>query len=301
MNHLPQWHIGQMATWACLLEVQAAKVGNVHPGQSFHDLSWLDFAIAAIAIGPVFEQAQQLTLGQLILKAAEATKQVTSTNTNLGILLLLAPLAQVPDSQLASPRQFRRAVRTLLQRTTVADAEAVYAAIRLLAPSGMGQVPDQDLQQQPTHTLTAVMHLARHRDLVASQYASGFKDILVTGLTMWKSLIDQMPLETAIQTLHLSYLAAWGDSLISRKLGQPYSVKAQTMAQAVLASGWPTTRRSQQRFLKLDHWLRADGHRRNPGSTADLVAATMFASFRLGWHQGPHRTFWSDSMTGRKA
>ena len=30
----------------------------------------------------------------------------------------------------------------------------------------------------------------------------------------------------------------------------------------------------------LDSWLRADGHSRNPGATADLMAAALFAALR---------------------
>ena len=35
-------------------------------------------------------------------------------------------------------------------------------------------------------------------------------------------------------------------------------------------------------FREFDAWLRADGHRRNPGTTADLIAASLFAAFRDG-------------------
>ncbi len=284
--------LGSWAACACLLEVQAPKAGNVHPTQAFADLDWLDFALAAAAIGPVFDRAPELSLGQLVLQSIQATRQVAATNVNLGIVLLLAPLAQVPATALGSPTQYRQALGLILERATVADAEAVYEAIRLAAPAGMGQAPRQDVQQTPTLPLRAVMKLACRRDLVARQYANGFHDVLGFGLKQLKLSLKREPLSSAIVTLHLAYLAKLGDSLIQRKLGPALSQQTQRQARTILEAGWPGSSRSRRLFERFDAWLRADGHRRNPGSTADLVAATLFAAFRLGLLKLPLQHAW---------
>ena len=86
--------LGQKVTLACMLEVSAPKPGNVHRGADFEDLTFYDFIQSAVAIGSVFERHQVLSLGQLVFAAVEATRSVVSTNTNLGLILLMAPLAK---------------------------------------------------------------------------------------------------------------------------------------------------------------------------------------------------------------
>src|SRR5437763_5341591 len=89
----------QLATLACLLEATAAKPGNVHPGACFADMTYLDFAASAVAIAPAMEAAESAPLGQTVLAAVEATRQLVDKNTNLGTVLLLAPLAKVPRQE----------------------------------------------------------------------------------------------------------------------------------------------------------------------------------------------------------
>ena len=105
-------------------------------------------------------------------RAIEATRQVVATNTNLGMVLLLAPLAAVPFGI-----DLRTGVEDVLVATTVADSSAVYRAIRLAQPGGMGSVAEQDIAEEPTLPLRAVMALAADRDLVARQYADGFREV----------------------------------------------------------------------------------------------------------------------------
>src|SRR5687768_40558 len=88
---------------ACLLEVTARKVGNVHPLAAFADCDWEAFAASAEAIAPVLGRAPGRPLGETILEAVVATKQRVGRNTNLGMILLLAPLAAVPESEELRP------------------------------------------------------------------------------------------------------------------------------------------------------------------------------------------------------
>src|SRR5688500_18315939 len=94
----PQLTIGQCATLACLLEVTAPKVGNVHRGTDFDDLTFTDFAVSAVLIGPPMEAAANTGVGRAVLDTIAATRQHVATNTNLGMALLIAPLAAVPRS-----------------------------------------------------------------------------------------------------------------------------------------------------------------------------------------------------------
>src|SRR5207302_1526524 len=126
---------------------------------------------------PDLGRAPDRPLGETILAAIRATRVVVSTNTNLGIVLLLAPLANVPEGT-----NLRVGIREVLANTTVNDAVHVYEAIRLAAPGGLGRAKDQDVVHAPTLPLRDVMALAADRDLVARQYANDFADVFDLGV-----------------------------------------------------------------------------------------------------------------------
>ncbi|MFM2095739.1 MAG: hypothetical protein RIS70_2863, partial [Planctomycetota bacterium] len=125
MNPVPALNtIGQCATLACVLEVTAPKPGNVHRGADFEELQFLDFLVSATRIGPVMERAVERGVGATVFDAIHATREMVPTNTNLGIVLLLAPLAAVPRN-----RSLREGVAEVLSMMTPKDAENVYRAI----------------------------------------------------------------------------------------------------------------------------------------------------------------------------
>jgi triphosphoribosyl-dephospho-CoA synthase len=276
---------GRCAQLACILEVTARKAGNVHPGCAFEDLTHRDFLTSANAIVPALDGAQPL--GTTILRAAEATRAVVSTNTNLGIILLLAPLAAATRAG-----ELRSGLNAVLANTTIADAAEVYRAIRLVNPGGLGQADQQDVHDEPTMPLREVMALAADRDLIARQYANGFTEIWDVGLPIlaqdWQANRD---LERAIVHCQLELMAAFPDTLMSRKAGIAEAELSTARAREVLEKGWPTSHGSRQAFAEFDSWLRAAGRRRNPGATADLVTACLFMAL---WQD---TIPWRDSFT----
>ncbi len=163
---------GRLAQLACILEVMAPKPGNVQRCRDLPGLHLLDFLASALAIAGPLDRAAIDGVGVAVERAIEATRQVVATNTNLGMVLLLAPMAAVPFGI-----DLRTGVEDVLVATTVATHRAVYRAIRLARPGGMGSVEEQDIAEEPTLPLRAVMALAADRDLVARQYADGFRDV----------------------------------------------------------------------------------------------------------------------------
>ena len=128
---------------------------------------------------------------------------------------MLAPLAAVPHGT-----SLESGVEAVLNATTVADARAVYRAIRLAQPGGMGSVPEQDIAAEPTLPLKAVMAMAADRDLVARQYANGFREVFGDALeALTASLGASRSVETSIVAAHLTVLSRHPDSLIVRKAG----------------------------------------------------------------------------------
>ena len=92
-NHRPV-NVGLAAQLACLLEVSAPKPGNVSPGRHFADLRYEDFLASALAIGEPMAAAGEHSVGVTVRRAVEATARWSRSNTNLGIVLLFAPLAR---------------------------------------------------------------------------------------------------------------------------------------------------------------------------------------------------------------
>lgn len=206
---------GRVAQIACLLEVSACKPGNVHRLRDFPDLTFLDFALSAVAIAEPMHRAIENGVGSTVDEAIKATRRVVATNTNLGIVLLLAPLAAVPAGV-----GLEAGIESVLDATTVADSRTVYRAIRMAQPGGMGDVSDQDLANEPSMTLREIMRLAADRDAIARQYANGFREVFGEALPAIRgSLEEGRTLETAIVGAYLKVLARHSDSLIVRKAG----------------------------------------------------------------------------------
>lgn len=281
-------HLVNCIQTACLLEATARKAGNVHPGASFDDLHYEDFVDAARIIAPILADASQRSVGQVILDAIVATNRHVGSNANLGIVLLIAPLAAVPMSVPLDVGIF-----DLLNRLTVDDARLVYEAIRLANPGGMGAADEADIHQVPTITLKAAMELAADRDSIARQYANDFEDVLRNGLkdlfyAWYENSQTGRPnrvWEQAVVELQLKLLARIPDSLITRKCGSVVSADASMRAKYVLSK--PAGEERQDAYRWFDQWLRADSNRRNPGTTADLIAAILFAALRDRWIEPP--------------
>jgi triphosphoribosyl-dephospho-CoA synthase len=248
--------IASTAQLACLLEASAPKPGNVSPGKHFPDARYQDFLASAVAIGPAF--TADLPLGAMIHTAIKATIQWTRSNTNLGIVLLLAPLARAARTD--------RSLHNVLANTTVDDAREVYAAIRLARPGGLGTAAEEDVAGEPSATLIEAMRLAADRDSIAAEYVTDYRITFDIGAP---ALIGALELgwEEATVRTYLTLLSEIPDTLIQRKHGAAVAERISRDAKKVLAGG-PEDR------IVFDQQLRADGL--NPGTTADLTAAALY-------------------------
>lgn len=264
---------------ACLMEVMTPKPGNVFPGRSFQDTSVDDFVTASRVIAPILAAAGQHGVSAAILAAIQESRRVVRANTSLGIVLLIAPLAAVPPD-----RSLAEGVREVLSELDVEDSRRVYAAIRLAAPGGIGQAEQEDLSRDPSLPLVDCMRLAAERDRVAQQYVSGFEDVLTMArVELRNARVITTCQRDQIALVALRQLACAGDTLIERKCGREMSELVSDKAATVVAAGWPVTRESRALWAGLDAFLRVDGNRRNPGTTADLIAACVFVALREGY------------------
>lgn len=271
---------------ACLLEVSAPKPGNVSPGRHFADTRYEHFLASAAAIGRAFQSAGTQPVGVTIREAIEATARWAPVNTNLGIVLLLAPLArtavlgQSPNGVRPHQRDdstFRDELRRVLATTTVADARDVYAGIRLASPGGLGRADEQDVAQEPTRTLLEVMELAASRDSIAREYATAFATTFGTSApALRRARGDGLSWDDAIVETFVTILAAGPDTHIARRAGLGAATDVSRQAQGACAAGGVRSVEGRAALAALDAALRSPDNRANPGTTADLTAAAIF-------------------------
>jgi len=279
--------VAAAAQLACLLEVSAPKPGNVSPFAGFRDASYEDFLASAAAIGPALTAAGERPLGATIRAAVEATARWVPSNTNLGLVLLLAPLARAALTP--GGASLRDRLAATLAATTVADARDTYAAIRLGAPGGLGRAPDQDVAGTPTATLRDVMAMAVERDAIAREYASDFRTTFELGAPALRAaLADRLPWRDAVVETYLTLLAAAPDTHIARKLGLPAAVTVQQRGRSVLDAGGVRTAPGREAIAALDGELRDEANTLNPGATADLTGAAIYlVLLEGGWRARP--------------
>lgn len=273
--------VATAAQVACLLEVSAPKPGNVSPGTAFHDTGYEHFLASAAAIGPALLEAGVRPLGVTIRAGVEATARWTRANTNLGIVLLLAPLARAALEP--GNGTLRERLARVLATTTVQDAEDVYAAIRLAHPGGLGHADAQDVADRPTIPLRDTMALAAGRDAIAREYTTDFAITFEVGQpALRKAREDGLPWSDAVVETYLTLLTVTPDTHIARKLGLGAAAEVSALAREAISAGGVRTHRGRELIARMDRTLRDPLNARNPGTTADLTAAAIYVELLGG-------------------
>ena len=271
--------VAAAAQLACVLEVSAEKPGNITPSRDFADTAYEDMLRSAIALGPELARAGERGVGDTVLAGVRATARVAQANTNLGIVLLLAPLARA--ALLGGP--LRAGVQEVLGALTLDDARAAYAAIRAAAAGGLDEPVEHDVRAEPTVGLREAMAAAADRDAIAAEYASGYAVTFELGLpALARALEDGLRPRDAIVELYLGLLAAVPDTLVARKRGRPAAERVAAGAARVLTAGGVRTDAGRAGLSAFDASLRQDDNALNPGTTADLVTAVLFVALLEG-------------------
>jgi triphosphoribosyl-dephospho-CoA synthase len=260
---------------ACRAELAAIKPGNVHAQAAGHGMTVADFEMSAEASAPFIADPER-RVGSRIRGAIEATWAAVKCNTNLGIVLLCAPLAAAAQSR--QPGNFRARLGKVLEGLDQKDAELAYAAIRLANPGGLGESEVGDVRHKPEMGLRAAMGLAAARDRIARQYASGFADVFEVGVAEFKAARARWGnSEWATTQVYLEFLARFPDSHVARKHGAATAERVRAQAQDHAARFRRVTR-AEDALADLpafDAALKGAGI--NPGTSADLTVAVLFA------------------------
>jgi len=282
MNPLEPDRIAWAVHLACMFEVSADKPGNVTRYKDFWDTRFVDFMASAVAIGPALRDACHASIGETILRAVCDTRQLVNTNTNLGMILLLAPLAKAAG--LGHEQGLRAGVRTVLRELTVDDTRQAFEAIRRAAPGGLGKAGRYDVHQEEVDiTLREAMMLAQGRDTVAREYVTDFEITFDLGHATMRSLWeDGRRFSDSIVQTSLTILADVPDTLIARKEGETVAKEISNEARQVLEAGGVFSAPGREALQRFDRAIRDDRHRLNPGTMADLVAASLFVFLTEG-------------------
>ncbi len=275
--------IGQRVQWAIETECSAIKVGNVHPSASFRDLSHQHFVKAANAIGQAMDLNIGQSVGQLVLTSVQAMMDAVGTNTSLGTILLMAPLA-VATHRIANNRDgtksFKEFVKEVLASLKVEDSSDIYEAIRIAKPGGLGNTDSMDVHQSAPKNILEAMRIAAAWDDIALQYISDFELVFAIAMRIESKRSFGLTVLDAIRCVQIELLSERVDSLIARKQGQAFAKHLQAFASEVIESGPFGSDEYLAAWHRFDHDLRDDEHCGNPGTIADLIAAGLYtASF----------------------
>ena len=269
---------------ACQLDVAVRKPGNVSLASPGHGMTAQQFtASARAAAAPLFAPGERV--GARIEAAMRASWSAAGCNTNLGILLLCAPIVVAVErsARAVDAPALRGAIETVLADLDQGDAAAAYRAIALAQPGGLGEVPAQDVRRPPSIDLREAMSLAADRDSIARQYVNGYSELFELALPAlpagWvpPSAVGARAdgaTTAAVQGLYLTLLSEQADSHIVRKHGEAL---AQTVMRS--AQGWRAQAQAGAvldtlpAFAAWDAELKAAGI--NPGTSADFTVVAL--------------------------
>jgi triphosphoribosyl-dephospho-CoA synthase len=305
-------HVSQCLQLALLLEVSAyPKPGNVHRTADFQETRYEHFLASSVAVAPHFTHAAEvgfcISEGNLTLKEAKIgltiKEAVTSTqswqtggNTHLGAIILLSPIAIAAGMVLADGRfsltKLRKNIGAIITATTSEDAIAVYEAIAIAKPSGLGTAPTLDVadtaskQQisQKRITLFDIFQIASSYDSIASEWINNYPITFEMGHPYFsKQLRETHDINMAIVHVFLKILSEIPDTLITRKVGLLQSQKTSKLADQTLKAGGLTAPAGRIAVRSFDHYLRQQGNHLNPGATADITSAIISLAILDGY------------------
>ncbi len=281
--------IAKMAQIASTLEVSGyPKPGNVHRTRDFDDMEFEDFVISGIVIGDTIREActdvdvENPQLGKYILQAVAETDRWIKNNTNLGIVMMTTPIA-VAAAISDSFDDIRENIKLVMGNTSVDDACDLYDAINIADAGGMGDQDEYDVAsdnaknelRQNNQTMYDVLKISAPWDMLAREMTGDMPAVFEIGYPKYHELRQSKSQNDACVLTFLTILSHVPDTLISRKYGSDEAMKISLMTRDLLnIKDEPDFK---DRLKEFDDYLFKNKY--NPGTTADLTAASIFVSY----------------------
>ncbi len=297
-------HIIRCLQLAILLEVSADKPGNVNFSASFQGTRAEHFLASAVAAGPSFQEAaergiqiadgkrslSEAGLGELVkMGVKDVMAWQRGGNTILGTIMLFAPIAVAAGMTPTQEgfkmdfTQLRKNIDAVIKASTAMDSVHLYEAIDIAMPSGLNEAPDLNVKDPNSKqrllnenvTLYKVFDIAKDYDDICSEWIRNYPitfDLAYPYLTEQLKEGDQ---NTAVINTFLKILSQHPDTFIARKAGLDKAKKVSEQAKWVLELGGAASPDGMVAVAKFDRSLREAGNSYNPGTTADITAATL--------------------------
>lgn len=276
----PELALSSLVYDCFITELNALKPGNVGRHGAGHGMEAADFIESARVVTPVLCNAG-LGLGEKVLRGVEATLAAVHCNTNLGMLLLIAPALSLLERKVA-PAHFAGAIGPYLRSVRGVDARHIFEAITLANPGGLGRVAEYDVRAPGVDDIYTAMAAAQDRDLVARQYANGYREVLATGVTRLQACHNRWnSVEWAVVACYLAYMASLPDSHVRRKSGADVAASVQRSSALVAQRFFACDDPEQARGMLMAFDAELKGAGINPGACADLTVASLLL-YRLG-------------------
>jgi len=256
-------------------EIKAFKPGNVSSYSDGHNMTTRDFFLSADVSTPILCRKGS-SLGERVLNSVNATRDTVGCNTNLGMLLLFAPIIMSAESGYENIEKLRANLESTLISVTKNDTNQVFEAIRIANPGGLGSTSEQDVSNTPSSSLIYAMKLASKRDSIALQYSNNFNEVFQLGFMSIKNFDKRWnSVKWSVVSCYLTFMASIRDSHIERKYGREVAeqirIKSGIIVEKFNNSSDPETTigllRDFDRELKTRNY--------NPGTNADLTAASL--------------------------
>ena len=263
--------------FACDTEIKSLKPGNVHQYSKSYDMDIKDFFKSSLIISKCLTK-NNLDLGKKILTSVNEIQDKIKKNTNLGIILMLSPIATVVQKEgIISKEELLKKIKSLIKKQNIKNSTPIFKAILLCSPGGLGSSKKYDVKNHPRTNLFKAMKFSKKRDLIAKQYCNGLEDILNTGIPAYKKFYKKWgKVNWALTGVYLSFLKKFNDSHIIRKKGKKVAINVKKEAKKYYyyLINNKNLSKIKRKLLIFDKNLKSKEI--NPGTTADLTVATLF-------------------------
>jgi triphosphoribosyl-dephospho-CoA synthase len=290
--------IAKIAQISSVLEVSGyPKPGNVHRTRDFHDMVFEDFLISGIVIGDVVKEAatqaykikqtknyNDAQLGKYILKAVKETDKWIANNTNLGIVMMIIPIA-ISGVMSNNLNELQNNIGLLMDNTTVNDAISLYKAINIAEAGGMGDQNEFDVSSDgfenellsKNQTMYDVLKISASWDCLANELTSKMPITFNIGFKTFTKYKKTYSINNSTVLTFLTILSNVPDTLISRKYDEKKAEEVSKLSKELLDTNDFFTPTFNEKLRKFDDFLFEN--KLNPGTTADLTAASIMISY----------------------
>jgi len=262
--------------FVCDTEIKSLKPGNVHKYSEGHGMNLKDFLKSSLIISKCLTK-NNLDLGKKILISVNEIQNKIKKNTNLGIILMLSPIATIVQEEgVISKEELLKKIKSLIKKQNIKNSIPIFKAISLTSPGGLGFSKKYDVNEPPNTNLYKAMEFAKKKDLIARQYCNGFEDIYKIGIPAYKKFYNKWgKVDWALTGVYLTFLKKFNDSHIVRNKGNKIatSIKKEAKKYYFFLKRNKNLTKIKKKLLIFDKKLKSK--KINPGTTADLTVATL--------------------------